>query len=171
MSTDRQNNVDSLFQESQAWLDQYQALKRADLARLHSDLGNLEARRSELTERVSQDNADRAAQSDLSRVEASIEEIKDQIGAMREEVRRTVMAKRREVNDILNREVTALQDEVTRSRAEKEKIRTELLPALDMERERLIERTKGLEADVLQLTEKISHLNRFNIESEDLEFD
>ncbi|NUP90439.1 MAG: hypothetical protein HUU25_11565 [Candidatus Sumerlaeia bacterium] len=163
--------MDNLFQESQAWLDQYQALKRADLARLHSELSNLEARRSELTDRVSQDNADREAQRDLNRIEASIEEIKDQIGALREEVRRTVIAKRSEVNEILNREVKALQEEVTRHRAEKEKIRTELLPALELQREKLVERSRELESDILQLTEKIAHLNRFTIESEDLEFD
>jgi chromosome segregation ATPase len=163
--------VDQLIQESQAWLDQYQATKRAELHRLNSKLSQLEAKRSELTERVSRDNADRGSQSELTRTDRSIENTKKKIGALRDEVREMVLAKRSELTTTLNARIAELQARVSQHRTEKERIRTELLPALERQREELVERTREIENEILHMSEEISTLNRINIESQDLEFD
>jgi hypothetical protein len=163
--------LDHILQESQAWLEQFQASKRAELLRLRSELSTLEGRRSDLTERVSADNTDRGSQAELNRTDSEIEVIKELISQVRHEVRDTILAKRQEMADLLNKHIEELQESVTEMRAEKEKIRTEELPALERHREELHERLKALDAEILQRSGEINELNRVSIESEDLEFE
>jgi hypothetical protein len=163
--------LDHVVQESQAWLDQFQAAKRAELLRFRSELSALESRRSDLTERVSADNTDRGSQAELNRTDGEIEAIKEQIAAVRHEVRDAILAKRQEIADLLNNHITGLQESVAAMRAEKEKIRTEELPSLERRREELHERLKSLDAEILLRSGEINQLNRVSIESEDLEFE
>lgn len=163
-------SVDQLIQESQTWLEQFQATRRAELNRLLSRLGQLETKRSELLERVSRDNADRGSQDELDRTDAEMRSLQEQIAAVRNEVHRTIVAKRGELAAKLNAHIAELQAEVARCRAEKERIRTELLPALERQREELHDRSRNLESEILQMTEQIAALNRIQINTEDLEF-
>ena len=166
-----QTPEEQLLQESQTWLDQYQAVKRADLGRLQSEHAKLEAKRTELTDRVSRNNADRGSQQELNRTEEAIEAVKQQIHELRIEVRATIISRRRDLAETLNQRIMELEKQVSEKRSEKERIRTELLPALERQREELIEQGRSIENDILHLTENISRLSRITIESEDLEFD
>ncbi|MBN1477626.1 hypothetical protein JXA47_12795 [Candidatus Sumerlaeota bacterium] len=163
--------MDHILQESQAWLEQFQASKRAELLRLRSELSALESRRSDLTERVSADNTDRGSQAELNRTDSEIEVIKELIAQVRHEVRDTIIAKRQEMADLLNTHIEGLKESVAKMRAEKERIRTEEMPSLERRREELHERLKALDAEILQHSGEINELNRITIESEDLEFE
>lgn len=159
------------IQECQNWLETFQTQRRADLHRQQSQLGTLEARRTELLELVTRDNADQSSQIDLERIEKEIQAIKDEISAIREDFRTSMMAKRAEINDTLNQRIAELQDEVTKNRETKERIRTVQLPAIERKREELIEQQHALEAENRRLVDRITELSRINIETEDLELD
>ena len=163
--------VEMAIQEGQAWLETFQTEKRGELLRLNSDLAHHETRRSELTERVSQDNSDRTSQADLTETDETITEIKEQIATLRETVRQTVMERRRQISGLLNDHISAVQEAIFSRRDEKEKIRTEDLPRLERQRSELMERSSQLENEILHLTEEIAKLNRISVQSEDIEFE
>jgi chromosome segregation ATPase len=67
--------------------------------------------------------------------------------------------------------MAALEKEVAEKRGERERIRSELLPAIERRRDELREREHQLDAEIRRLSDEIGQIGRVSLEAEGIEVD
>jgi DNA anti-recombination protein RmuC len=150
-------------------LEKYKFNKTSELKGLERQLESLQQRREEYFNLVSHDSGDSLSLRKLNETEAEIEQIKQALNDLRNEISQKIRGVKERIIRVRDSQALELQKTLNELKAERERIRSELIPETQRRMDELNERKKELDGKILVLTSEINELQRYDLETQDLE--
>ena len=150
-------------------LDEYKFDKNSALKGLTRQLDSLQQQRNEYLNLVSHDSTDALSLRKLNAIEAEIEQTKQTMNDLRNEMSQKIREIKEQVIRVREGQAVELQKTRNKLKTECERIRSELIPETTRRLDELNERKKKLDGKILVLTSEINELQRYDIETRDLE--
>ncbi len=150
-------------------LDEYKLNKNSELQGLTRQLDSLQQQRNECLNLVSHDSSDSLSLRKLNAIEAEIEQIKQTINDVRNEMSQKIREIKEQVIRVRDGQAVELHKTLNKLKTECERIRSELIPETTRRLDELNEHKKELDGKILVLTSEINELQRYDVETQDLE--
>lgn len=133
---------------------------KQEIAELHKQVSALEVERQDLMAQLSANNANKEVQKTLLLVEEKLDVTKEKLHRLEEETANLIQKSKETEIELNNLVIAKLEEELERVRAERELLRSELIPQATKKLEELKDRKKKLDALLVNLSAQLAKLNR-----------
>ena len=161
--------MDITLQEIVNQLEELSHKKMMDLDRITRELANLENGREDQFERLSREGNDEHLRRRLEETDEKIEKLKRRRREIQKHSAKKIKSLRLSAERLRDEKIQELKSQYDKFAEERDALRDEVIPELEEEIRDLSGKKKNLDSQLLTITSEINVLNRFTIETPNIE--